>query len=384
MHGTNGRSTARLYFLDWLRILAFAALVVYHVGMYYVSWNFHVKSPFKDLGLEPWMKLTEPWRMSLIFLVSGAAAAFMLKAGPSLPLARRRTAYLLLPLLFGMLFIVPPQSYFEVVQKNGYSGNYLDFMQLYLTGYNGFCSNGKCLTLPTWNHLWFLPYLWIYTMVLLGTLSIWPRALQTAARLLDAAGSSFWLMFLPIAWLLLARLILFEPFPTTYTVWGDWFSHAVYLSMFAAGVVLAVAETGWKRLAALRWPSLLLAFAFWAILVWLKPARPFSHAVAAIFQWSAVVAAVGFAQVHLNVDHPLRVRLTEAVFPIYLVHQTFIIVGSQWLLPLRLAPAVEAPLLIAGTFFLSYATYKLVRRLAPLRSWFGLKSEASARRVLAT
>ena len=71
MTTSTSQATERLYFLDWLRILAFAALVVYHVGMYYVSWDFHVKSPFAGPGLEPWMKLTEPWRMSLIFMISG-------------------------------------------------------------------------------------------------------------------------------------------------------------------------------------------------------------------------------------------------------------------------------------------------------------------------
>jgi len=35
----------RLVFLDWIRILAFAVLVLYHVGMYYVSWDWHIKSP---------------------------------------------------------------------------------------------------------------------------------------------------------------------------------------------------------------------------------------------------------------------------------------------------------------------------------------------------
>jgi glucans biosynthesis protein C len=107
----------RLYFLDWLRILAFAVLVLYHVGMYYVTWDFHVKSPFASKALEPWMKLTEPWRMSLIFMISGAATALMLRHEPSIALARSRSLFLLLPLICGILLIVPPQSYFEVVQK---------------------------------------------------------------------------------------------------------------------------------------------------------------------------------------------------------------------------------------------------------------------------
>ena len=45
MTTSTSQANERLYFLDWLRILAFAALLVYHVGMYYVSWDFHVKSP---------------------------------------------------------------------------------------------------------------------------------------------------------------------------------------------------------------------------------------------------------------------------------------------------------------------------------------------------
>ncbi len=67
------RKSERLFFLDWLHIIALMVLIAYHVGMYYVTWDFHVKSPFASHALEPWMKLTEPWRMSLLFMISGAA-----------------------------------------------------------------------------------------------------------------------------------------------------------------------------------------------------------------------------------------------------------------------------------------------------------------------
>ena len=129
----------RLFFLDWLRILAFGALIVYHVGMYYVTWNFHLKSPFASHTLEPWMRLTEPWRMSLIFMISGAAIALMLRRAPPLPLLRQRSRRLLLPLLAGVLVVVPPQAYLEVMQKFTYTGSYLDFLKLYFTHYQGFC-----------------------------------------------------------------------------------------------------------------------------------------------------------------------------------------------------------------------------------------------------
>ena len=139
----------RLFFLDWLRIAAFALLIVYHVGMYYVSWDWHVKSPHAGSAIEPFMLLSSPWRLSLLFLVSGAATSMMLMRGASTALLRSRAKRLLLPLVCGMLLVVPPQPYFEVVQKVGYAGSYLDFMQLYLSGYHGFCRGTDCLRLPT-------------------------------------------------------------------------------------------------------------------------------------------------------------------------------------------------------------------------------------------
>ena len=120
-----------------MRIIAFFLLIFYHVGMYYVTWGWHVKSPYASDAQEPYMMLSAPWRLSLLFLVSGVASGCML--------ARQR---LLVPLLFGMLVIVPPQSYCEVIEKLGYAGSYADFMRLYLRGYHGFRQDG-CLILPT-------------------------------------------------------------------------------------------------------------------------------------------------------------------------------------------------------------------------------------------
>ena len=67
----------RRYDLDWIRICAFGVLVLYHVGMYYVTWDWHVNSPHASHALEPLMLLSSPWRLSLLFLVSGAATAFL-------------------------------------------------------------------------------------------------------------------------------------------------------------------------------------------------------------------------------------------------------------------------------------------------------------------
>ena len=130
--------------LDWIRIIAFGLLILYHVGMLFVPWDFHVKSVHILPGLEPLMLALNPWRLSLLFLVSGAATRFMSMRLEPGALFAARAAHLLPPIVFGMLVIVPPQSYFQVVDW-GYSGGFVEF---YFTHYLGlpekFCQAGHC------------------------------------------------------------------------------------------------------------------------------------------------------------------------------------------------------------------------------------------------
>lgn len=376
-------SPHRLFFLDWLRILALAGLIIYHVGMYYVSWDFHVKSPFAGPGLEPWMKLSEPWRMSLLFMVSGAATASMLQHGISPNFVRIRSKRLLLPLVLGVVVIIPPQSYFEVVQKWAYAGDFVDFLGLYFSGFHGFCAQGHCLVLPTWNHLWFLPYVWSYTLIAWSVLRLWPSAWLKLSHSCEHVFRGAGLFVIPVAFLLTLRLALFEQFPSTHAWVDDGFNHATYLLMFMLGGVVALSHALRDRLASSRWLALVMALVFWAWLVGARPAKPQEHFVIAIYQWCALVAAFGFSQTHLNRDSALRHRLTPAVFPVYLLHQTVLVLASQALLPLQLWPTIEGPVLIGLTFVLSYAAYTGVSRFPFLRPWLGLHSSPSNQAGLA-
>ncbi|MBC7939320.1 MAG: acyltransferase family protein [Chitinophagaceae bacterium] len=391
-------ATERLFFLDWLRIAAFALLVLYHVGMYYVTWDWHVKSPFAAaVGpvLEPAMLLSTPWRLALLFLISGAASSLMLaRARPGF--LGQRSWRLLLPLLAGMFVIVPPQAYFEVVHKLRYGGSYIDFMGLYLQGYGGFCREGNCLVLPTWNHLWFVAYLWVYTLALWALSRLAPQALDRAGAWLASARRSSVLLVLPVLWLAFARQLLLDHFPSTHNLVVDFHNHALFGSMFLAGALLARAPGVWQRLAGWRWRVLPVALVGWALLALYfdsyrdsAPPDALRQAQRVLFasvQWSAVVAALGFAFVHWNADHPWRRYLVDAVFPVYILHQTLIVLLSQMLLPLGWRPWAEGPVLVAGTFALSLAGYEVVRRIGFLRPWFGLalRQGAAARNTRQT
>ncbi|MFL6661881.1 MAG: acyltransferase family protein [Rhizobacter sp.] len=371
--------------LDWIRIAAFGVLIVYHVGMYYVSWDWHVKSPHAGTTIEPLMMLSSPWRLSLLFFVSGTAASFALARGHA-GFAGARSRRLLIPIVFGMLVIVVPQAYFEVVEKLGYRDGYLAFYARYLTGDHNFCPTSGCLRLPTWNHLWFVVYLWAYSMVLVALVAWLPGLLERAGARLARAFSGIGVLLWPALLLVLWRVLLVGRFPSTHALIDDGYNHALYGSVFLLGFLLARHDAVWESLRARRWLALGLAAASYAFVAWYFAAhfntapsdapRTVQRVIYAVNQWTALAAVLGFARQWAPGDSPARRYLTAAVFPFYILHQTVIVVLAHGLKPLALAPAVEGPLLVAATFAACFAGFELIRRVRWLRPLFGLPLQA--------
>jgi hypothetical protein len=376
---------ARLYFLDWVRILAFFVLIAYHIGMYYVSWDWHVKSPHASDAPEPFMMLSSPWRLTLLFFVAGAASRFLFERLGTASFLRQRSLRLLVPLLFGMAVVVPPQPYFEVVEKLGYGDGFGAFLRLYYSAYGGFCRE-DCLDLPTWNHLWFVAYLWVYTMLVGLLAALVPMAgLDTLAARAGRLLTGWKLLVLPAAVLGLVRILLVDRYPSTHGLVDDWYNHAAYFLPFLLGALVARSPRFWEQMTAQRWPALVLALAGWAGVVLWNAAPHETHSAAfmalwspvmrcvyALCAWSAIVAACGFARRHLDADGPARRYLTEAVFPVYIAHQTLIVVLAHGFKPLRLAPGLEALLLAVLTIAGCFALFEAVRRVRVLRPLFGL------------
>ncbi|MUI11448.1 acyltransferase family protein [Massilia dura] len=391
-HDSAPADAQRLYFLDWIRICAFCVLVCFHTGLYYGPWAWHVKSAYAGPAIEPLLLLTSPWRMSLLFLVSGAASGFLLSKASDAKFLRERTSRLLVPLVFGMAVVVPPQSYCEAIEKMGYNGSYLDFLQRYLWADPGFCPGGDCLASPGWNHLWFVAYLWVYTVALSFTVAIAGRErLERAGRWLCGMLAGWRAVVLPATAIAVARAALFPRFGDTHALVDDWYNHAVYFPIFLLGALVAGQHRFWNEAARLRFAALALALGGWAALVCLHalPAEArdgprFLLAMACVrgtCQWCTILAVCGFACRHLNIDGPARRYLTGAVFCIYIVHQTLIVVLATALKPLSIAPFTEAGVIVVLTFVGSFAMFEAIRRMAVLQPFFGVSPSRAAMAV---
>jgi glucans biosynthesis protein C len=66
--------------------------------------------------------------------------------------------------------------------------------------------------------------------------------------------------------------------------------------------------------------------------------------------------------------------LSEAVFPVYIVHQTVLITLAHVLKPLNGSFGFEFFAIVCGTFAISFALYLGLRRIRWLRPWMGMRS----------
>ncbi|WP_425408506.1 acyltransferase family protein [Hyphococcus sp.] len=387
---------SRRYDLDWLRIIAFGLLIFYHIGMFYVTWGWHVKSAYAGPAAEPLMLIVNPWRLALLFFISGVAVRFASgKAVSNWRFVGSRAYRLGLPILAGMIMVVAPQSYFELRQAGaiepGYFafwGNYLKLEQLYP------------MITPTWNHLWYVVYLFVYILLISPFLPMLRRFAEGAgARALNIiAGGPARLMLLVIVPFVIYELVLSPQFPTTHNLYADWANHAHRFTIFLLGFFAAKHDRFWRSVHG----ALPLAAGF-AVGLWLLGAYVEANeemvaaswvariphigvietALETLYAWSCIVALMALAQRFLNRPSKRLTYLTGAVFCYYILHQTIIITAGYYLTQMALGVWTEFLLVTTITIAGCVAGYELFRRIPGLRVFLGVKDPVQQKKVAA-
>ncbi|MFY2763221.1 acyltransferase family protein [Arenimonas sp. MALMAid1274] len=373
----------RRHDLDALRVLAILSLIAYHCGMLYVAeWDWHIKSSYLQEWLQ-WPMLTmNRWRMALLFLISGLAIGLYQPARAPGRFALSRTWRLFLPLVFGMLVIVPVQAYAQGVVNGGVEPGYGRFLLRYwqLQPWPDGRFDGAEYGI-TWNHLWYLAYLWVYSLLLVALL---PLLESGAGRRLQAAMGGLrgvWLVAVPVLPLVLYVNLLMPRFEASNDLLNDWFQHAQFFTVFLYGYLLARQGPFWEELARLRRPLGWAAAVMIAVYVPLlkfdvafsDPMLVAVRSLRALLVWTTLLAILAWARHAL--DRPFRwlPYASEAVFPWYVIHQSATVLIAYWLVPMRLGGALESTLVVGGTLAACALGHECVRRIPLLRPLFGLK-----------
>ncbi|MDX1753505.1 MAG: acyltransferase family protein [Salinimicrobium sediminis] len=373
----------RRYDLDWLRVLVFLLLIFYHVGMFFVPWEWHIKNNRLYEWLEYPMLFVNQWRLPILFVISGMGTSYALAKRTGKQFAAERLKRLLIPLTAGILLIVPPQVYYERLSSGAFFGSYWDFWPS--RAFLGVYPEGNF----SWHHLWFLPYLLVFSLPFTPLFLYFrknpgnPFLRWIEQQVKSPVGFSWFL--LP---LVLPQIFLRPYFPETHALIGDWYTLTNYGLLFMYGFILImVRESFWKTVQENRRPFLLiglLAFNSWLFLVfndnvpiWAEYLKPILKVINC---WSWVLVLFGYAAKYLNKKSEAISYANQAVYPFYILHQTITVSLGFYIRDLDWSLGTKALLLVAGTFVISGVLYEfLIRRLQFLRPLFGLKQETNKR-----
>jgi glucans biosynthesis protein C len=386
--------STRQAYLDWLRIISIVTVFFLHSSMAYVDeWWWHIKNKeTSNLLMEVNFWLGR-FRMPLLFFISGTVTYFMLKnrnTGSFIGLRFRR---LFIPVVFGILVIVPPQVYMERLTQ-GFKGNFIDFYRTVFT--TGPYPAGNF----SWHHLWFIVYLFMYD-ILLAPAFKWSMSERGKQRIsfFNKLANRKWIYLLTIP-SVIAYISMNLSFPETHDLIHDWGRHVYWIFFLITGFTCINFPALMDSLERNRRTSFLLAFASIFVINYLRWNHPGSeipnwgydwrtYAHMSLFPvtaWCWIFTAIGYGKRYLNKKHRIQDYINEAVYPFYILHQTVILIVVFYVVKSHDMVYSKFVFTFITSFALVTCIYHLlIRPYAITRFLFGMKpKKKGAKQAMAT
>jgi glucans biosynthesis protein C len=368
------QKTERQYYIDWLRILLIISVFLFHIGMIFNTWDWHIKNDQQYGGiLRSVMIFLHNWRMPLLFLLSGAGTYFALgKRTPGQYLSERFKR-LFIPLVAGIFILVPVQVYIEKASE------YNSLLEFYPHMFEGIYPEGNF----SWHHLWFITYLFVIALFISPFLGLLRSEKFTGFTIrLEGIVTGPLALNIFIIPLLLSQIVLRNYFEFgTNSLVDDWASMAFYIIFFLAGFILLpnknIAEAIRKQRLLYLAETIILTVIMFRVPGLFESERSGEviwDVIAIFLAWACGITAVGFAKQYLNVDSGFRKLANEAIFPFYLLHQPVIIVVGYFMIRWDIAVLLKVVLITFTSFAIVAGLYWLIiRRVNILRIIFGMK-----------
>jgi hypothetical protein len=319
--------------------------------------------------------------------LAGSGSFYSLGKRTNGELVRERTRRLFLPLFFGTLVLIPPQVYVERLVQGRFQGSYLAF---YPRFFDGLYPEGNL----TVGHLWFLAYLFAYSLLTLPLLR-WAR---------DGGGRSWverlgrWcrrpggLLLLGIP-AVVGQLILRGRYPRTLAFVNDWSEHAWLLAAFFLGFLL-VATDDFEEALDRQWrgavPVSLAATAGLALYAWLRRDQtellptPYTlvyfvgWTVYGAAGWSGLLVLLGWANQAVRRRTRLIDYAASGVYPFYVLHQTVIVVTAYYVTQVAASVWMKFLILTTASLLLTGALTHGALGWGPTRRLLGVGAPRKA------
>jgi peptidoglycan/LPS O-acetylase OafA/YrhL len=374
----------RLFYLDWLRVLAVLGIFYYHTLRPFDSTSdWMVKNTDRSLVVTFFVAFFSTWGIPLLFLVAGAASWFALRSRTGRHFLRERSLRLLIPLFLGFLLLSPPQAYVEAFTHGRFAGSFFQFVPWFFTHIQ-----------PSWHivwigtyayHLWFLAFLWLYSLLALPVLmflrgAAGSRVIDKLAAWCSRPGGIF-LFALPIAIIQMALRAVFPDYPD----WADfmfWFAFFVYgyLLFSRPSFTETIRRQGWFALGiAILCELVLFAGSFGRFWPWdlppgYTPVFLFYQLLLSIHTWAWLVFILSCGMRWLNFNTKRLPEANEAVLPFYVLSEPVIIVIAFYVVQWNMDVGLKWLIISTLALVLILVAYELlIRRVNAMRWLFGMK-----------
>ncbi len=362
----------RRYDIDWLRVLAMLMIFLFHCARFFNYEDWHVKNNQLDSGMSIFVNFVSQWIMPLFFILSAISIYYALDFRNNRSFINERFKRLVIPLVFGIFVIVPPQVYIERVSHSQFAGSFIQFFPHYFDGLYAFGGNFAWMGL----HLWYLEMLFIFSLLALPLFRFLRKGtmrnfISRIAIFFKMPGFIF-LLALPISFMEL--IVNQQPDGIGMRGFGGW-SLFTYLIFFILGYVIASNTQFRESIEKRRKIALLLGIV--GFLLFDYSSRTYISAFLRAFNsWFWLVAILGFGSKYLNFNNGLLKYSNEAVLPFYILHQTIIVIVGFYIASWDVNVIMKYLILSTVSFTLIITLYDLViRRVKVLRFLFGMKTK---------
>jgi len=372
---------ARLYYLDWLRVLALLTILFFHNARLYNSEGWHVKSVDTSFGADIFISFCDIWLMPLFFVISGAAVYYALKSRTAGGFAKERVLRILIPIIIlGWFVIAPPQVYLERLSQGDFSGSFFQFIPHYFDGIYGIGGNFALVPM----HMWFLWLLFIFSLILLPLFLLNKKTGKSLGSRLATMFEKPWTLIIPII-LISASEILLDSLGALMS-WGGGWNHLSYLLFFVSGYLIisnARIQDNINKYAVVTLVSALVFQALHYLLDYgvIQLGLPEGNAGFMLYQaiassrsWLFIMAILGLGSRYLNCNNRFLGYANEAVLPVYILHQTIILIVGFFVIQWSIGIPIKYLVNVITSFAIIMALYELlVRRVNVLRFLFGMR-----------
>lgn len=336
----------RKYFIDNLRNITILLLFPVHTFM---IWNDFGSRFYIWLGenkiLSTLIVLVNPWFMPLLFVLAGVSARYALLKRTEKKFIAERIKKLLIPFLFGLVFFVPFQALYARKFFDNYGGGILEHWKYFFTHLTDFSGYDGAFT-P--GHLWFILFLFIISLTALAVIHFIPYE-----KVSKYVGK------MPIS----AVFLLFVPIWFMYYL-GNFGGYSIGKNfvLYLTGYYVLSNDEIIRRLEKCRFfLTMLFVIGTFALAVLYYNFSYYGDLWVNFIGWISILALFIGGKKILNCKTEFTEYFNKASYPIYILHQTILVVFAYYFVQTNNGTLVQALCICIGSFLLTVLAYHVVK-----------------------